>query len=210
MKDVARQAGVNISTASRALNNSFGIHRETRRRVIEAAARLNYRTNQVAMQHLEADRNMTAIFAGNDVIAFGCLRAIMEKGARIPEDISIMGFDNVADNQPALDDHRSAKMRSRKSRRRDVIRHYGKKWRPRIGTPNHRRPRSSSASPAAGFPGQPLRIARPLATWRAAAPCVPIPPQAEIPGKSRENTQGAGELDYSPHLEYSYVMIATA
>ncbi len=54
---------------------------------------------QVAMQHLEADRNMTAIFAGNDVIAFGCMRAMMEKGVRIPEDVSIVGFDNLEMSQ---------------------------------------------------------------------------------------------------------------
>ena len=48
LKDVAREAGVNISTASRALNNSFGIHKDTRRHIIKVAARLNYRPNQVA------------------------------------------------------------------------------------------------------------------------------------------------------------------
>src|SRR5579864_824569 len=48
LKDVAREAGVSISTACRALNNSFGIHDDTRRQITDAAARLNYRTNQVA------------------------------------------------------------------------------------------------------------------------------------------------------------------
>lgn len=42
---------------------------------------------------------MTAIFAGNDVIAFGCMRAMMEKGVRIPEDVSIVGFDNLEMSQ---------------------------------------------------------------------------------------------------------------
>jgi LacI family transcriptional regulator, galactose operon repressor len=50
---------------------------------------------QSAKQALEADRRITAIFAGNDVIAFGCMRALMEKGIRVPEDISLLGFDNV-------------------------------------------------------------------------------------------------------------------
>jgi LacI family transcriptional regulator len=52
-----------------------------------------------AKQQLRVDRNITAIFAGNDVIAFGCIRAMLEKGIRIPEDISIIGFDNVEMSQ---------------------------------------------------------------------------------------------------------------
>lgn len=54
---------------------------------------------QAAKLYLEADRNITAIFAGNDVIAFGCMRAMMERGIRIPEDVSIIGFDNVEISQ---------------------------------------------------------------------------------------------------------------
>ena len=38
---------------------------------------------------------ITAIFAGNDVMAFGATRAIYQSGRRIPDDISLMGFDNV-------------------------------------------------------------------------------------------------------------------
>ena len=54
---------------------------------------------QSARQRLTPDRNITAVFAGNDVIAFGCIRAMMEKGIRIPEDISIIGFDNIEMSQ---------------------------------------------------------------------------------------------------------------
>jgi LacI family transcriptional regulator len=35
----------------------------------------------------------TAVFAVSDVLAFGASRAILEHGKRIPEDISIIGFD---------------------------------------------------------------------------------------------------------------------
>jgi LacI family transcriptional regulator len=37
----------------------------------------------------------TAIFAGNDMIALGALLAVGEAGLRCPEDISIMGFDDM-------------------------------------------------------------------------------------------------------------------
>src|SRR5258708_4050150 len=37
----------------------------------------------------------TAIFAGNDMIALGTLLAIREAGLRCPEEISIMGFDDL-------------------------------------------------------------------------------------------------------------------
>jgi DNA-binding LacI/PurR family transcriptional regulator len=37
----------------------------------------------------------TAIFAGNDMIALGALLAVREAGLRCPEDISIMGFDDM-------------------------------------------------------------------------------------------------------------------
>jgi DNA-binding LacI/PurR family transcriptional regulator len=37
----------------------------------------------------------TAIFAGNDMIALGVLHAIRELGLRCPEDVSVMGFDDL-------------------------------------------------------------------------------------------------------------------
>jgi LacI family transcriptional regulator len=36
-----------------------------------------------------------ALFASNDIIAYGCIKALKESGYNIPEDISIIGFDNL-------------------------------------------------------------------------------------------------------------------
>jgi LacI family transcriptional regulator len=37
----------------------------------------------------------TAMFCSNDEMAFGAIRAITEKGLRVPEDISVVGFDDI-------------------------------------------------------------------------------------------------------------------
>jgi LacI family transcriptional regulator len=41
-----------------------------------------------------ADRP-TAVFAANDLLAMGAILAIHEKGLRVPEDISVVGFDDI-------------------------------------------------------------------------------------------------------------------
>lgn len=38
---------------------------------------------------------ITAVFAVSDVMAIGAIRAIMDKGLRVPEDISVIGFDGI-------------------------------------------------------------------------------------------------------------------
>ncbi len=49
------------------------------------------------MKELLADtQRPTAIFAANDSLAIGCYRAIQEIGLQIPEDISVIGFNDIS------------------------------------------------------------------------------------------------------------------
>jgi LacI family transcriptional regulator len=44
---------------------------------------------------LAASRRPTAIFAANDLMALGAMRAIREERLKIPDDIAVMGFDDI-------------------------------------------------------------------------------------------------------------------
>ena len=47
---------------------------------------------------LEKNNSLTAIFACNDAMALGAMQYIKETGKRIPKDISVIGFDDVAED----------------------------------------------------------------------------------------------------------------
>ncbi len=59
-------------------------------------ARFSYDSSYRAMKRLlEVDKSITAIFAMGDVMAIGAIRALRDEGLKVPEDISVMGFDGI-------------------------------------------------------------------------------------------------------------------
>jgi DNA-binding LacI/PurR family transcriptional regulator len=42
--------------------------------------------------------DITAVFCGNDHMALGLLRAFAERGRRVPEDVSVIGFDDIPES----------------------------------------------------------------------------------------------------------------
>jgi LacI family transcriptional regulator len=58
-----------------------------------------------AKQLLSRKKPFTALFAYNDISAIGAIRAFQEEGLRVPDDISVVGFDDIqwaAFNTPSL------------------------------------------------------------------------------------------------------------
>ena len=56
-------------------------------------------------QFLALDNPPTAVFAADDSMAFGAIRAVFDSGLRVPEDIAVVGFDDIHQsswNQPRL------------------------------------------------------------------------------------------------------------
>lgn len=65
IKDVAKLAGVAVSTASYALNNSNKVSDHTRMKVLDAAKELNYQKNGIAADLKMAKTNTIALILGD-------------------------------------------------------------------------------------------------------------------------------------------------
>lgn len=49
----------------------------------------------VVQQLLQHHRSFTACLSFNDIAAIGCIRALHDVGLRVPEDVSVVGFDDI-------------------------------------------------------------------------------------------------------------------
>jgi DNA-binding LacI/PurR family transcriptional regulator len=53
------------------------------------------RSGYLAGRRLAKMRSVSAVFAANDQMSLGLLRALHEAGRRVPEDVSVIGFDDI-------------------------------------------------------------------------------------------------------------------
>lgn len=60
-----------------------------------AQAHYSFSDGYAAAKRLIETQKFTAIFAMSDVMAIGAMRALQDKGLRVPQDISVLGFDGL-------------------------------------------------------------------------------------------------------------------
>lgn len=66
------------------------------RRSIVAVGDFTRESGAVAMRHLlEDDPALDAVFVANDVMAIGALDTLRQAGRRVPEDVAVVGFDDI-------------------------------------------------------------------------------------------------------------------
>jgi DNA-binding LacI/PurR family transcriptional regulator len=70
--------------------------RETGRRSIVAIGDFTRISGAEAMsQLLDDDPALDAVFAANDLMAIGALRALRQAGRRVPDDVAVVGYDDI-------------------------------------------------------------------------------------------------------------------
>jgi LacI family transcriptional regulator len=88
------------ANASTARDRALGFERVLARAGLEVASRragefTHQSGYQWCLELLREPSPPTAIFAANDVIAFGVLDAAKRLGVRVPEDLSVIGYDDI-------------------------------------------------------------------------------------------------------------------
>ena len=73
-----------------------GAARGSSRRSIVAVGDFTRESGAVAMrQLLDDDPKLDAVFVASDLMAHGALRALREAGRRVPDDVAVVGFDDI-------------------------------------------------------------------------------------------------------------------
>ncbi len=98
-KKVLHLAGPTILSTASVRSNAFtntAKHLGMSTKIIKATA-LSVSAGEIAMnKFLEANpKSVTAVLAGNDLLALGVFHALRKHGLRAPQDISVIGFNNM-------------------------------------------------------------------------------------------------------------------
>ena len=51
--------------------------------------------HEIASRFLHDGRKATAIMCNNDMVAIGVIQTLLKHGVRVPQDVSVMGFDDI-------------------------------------------------------------------------------------------------------------------
>jgi LacI family transcriptional regulator len=74
--------------------DAAGIERDERRILFARQYSMEYGINAMREMLLRS-RDFTALFAATDELAIGAIRALTDEGIRVPEDVSVIGFDDI-------------------------------------------------------------------------------------------------------------------
>jgi DNA-binding LacI/PurR family transcriptional regulator len=107
IRDVAREAGVSVTTVSHALNDKGRLHPETRARVREVAQRLGYRPNPAARSLVSGHTGLVAVLAAlpsgvhADVGDFGYFADMIggATGVAVAHDVALVVAPTVGDRR---------------------------------------------------------------------------------------------------------------
>ena len=86
LEDACKAAGAKLSLFTQEITSDYELSH------VEVEYSTGY---ELANRCLDAAPETTAMVAINDMVAYGAYNAIIDRGLRIPDDISLCGFDNI-------------------------------------------------------------------------------------------------------------------
>ncbi|UBU12276.1 LacI family DNA-binding transcriptional regulator [Nonomuraea gerenzanensis] len=87
---------LDMTASQERLTGYTDVMRETCHRSIVAIGDFTRVSGADAMrQLLQDDPGLDAVFAANDLMAIGALRTLREAGRRVPDDVAVVGFDDI-------------------------------------------------------------------------------------------------------------------
>ncbi|MGE5549097.1 MAG: LacI family DNA-binding transcriptional regulator [Bacteroidota bacterium] len=95
IKDVAKLAGVSISTTSLAINNQPGVKEETKQRVLEAVKKLNYQPNRIAQGLVKNKTNNIDVIVSGPKYGYFSSPILFEVIKGIAEVVNANGYHLV-------------------------------------------------------------------------------------------------------------------